>query len=90
MPTLMSCSVQFSVAMFFQPTSETSSLLCLAEVARLPLEVSSYHVFNWCLNREAVVYGQFSVAMRESDNDKSSVIEKHVGLHLMLLSAACN
>jgi len=45
---LMPCSVQFSVAAFYQTTSKTNFLLCLAEVARLPLEVSSYHVYNWC------------------------------------------
>jgi len=60
--SLMSCSVHFSVAKFFQPTSETSSLLCLAEVARLPLDGSSYRVFNWCRNQEAVVHRVFSVA----------------------------
>jgi len=48
--------------MFFQTTSETNSLLCLAEFALLYLEGSSYHVVNWCRNQEAVVHGQFSVA----------------------------
>ena len=61
MPSLMSCFVQFLVAVFFQPTSETNPLLCLAESARLPLEGSSCHVFSWYCNQEAVVHGQCSV-----------------------------
>jgi len=59
MPSLMSCVVQFSVAMFLT-TSETNSLSCLAEVSRLP--VSSYHVFNWCWDQEAAVHGKLGVA----------------------------
>jgi len=54
MQSLMSCSVHFSVAVFFQTTAETNSLVCL--------EVSCYHVFNWFWDQEAVVHGQFSVA----------------------------
>jgi len=49
------------VSCFFDSrcTSETNYLLCLAEFARLPLDGSSYHEFNWCRNQEAVVHGQF-------------------------------
>jgi len=62
-PSLMSSFVHFfSGTMFFQTTSETDSLLCLAEVARLPLESSSCHVFNWCRDQEAVAHRQFSVS----------------------------
>jgi len=59
MPSLTSCFVQFLVAVFFQPTSETSPLLCLAESARLPLDGSSYHVFSWCRSQDSGVARNF-------------------------------
>jgi len=74
MPPLMSCSVQFSVAVFFQNTSEINSLLCLAEAARVPREVSSY----CCWNQEAVVHGQFGVACVSQTMNKSSVIVRNM------------
>jgi len=77
----------FLVAMFFQTTSGTNSLLCIAEVARL--KGSSFQVFNWCWDQEAVVHGQFSVACLSRTMTKVQ-LEKNVRLHLVLFSAACN
>ena len=82
MPPLMSCSVQFSVAVFFQNTSEINSLLFLAEVVQLPLEVSSYHVLLLLESRSCCTW-TVRCSMRESDNEqKFSYSKKYVGLQL--------
>ena len=71
-----SFSVQFLVAMFFQTTSEKKRLVCLAEVAQLPLGSSSDRVFSWRRNQETVVHRHLG----ESDNDKNPVVvKKYVG-----------
>jgi len=74
MPFLMSCSVQFSVVMFFQTTSEINSLLCLAEFARLSWAVLIISLTSAgsisCSTRTV------GCSVSESDNDKSPVIVK--------------
>jgi len=82
--SVLFCSVFSSNVL--QTTSDTNSSLCLAEVVRLPLKVSSHHVFNWRWNQEAVVHGQLGVAyVRRTMTNK-----KYIGLHPILFLVASN